>query len=610
MYSRVSRAYIFVPAIYVLVILGLLLLQFAGGERITRSVGQLVLQATRGPSADVGTAGVASVNLSFNGLRFSITEDSGVLVVSNGEQRSLSATRYEVTETGFRLELAEGYVVTAVTTSEPIEELQLRIAAPDSAEQIDALLIPFALTGDSAFSESATSSFALVGSETGEFYLTVPPGAQIDAENGIIRIAASALGDAVRYVEAVDGDPAQVRAWFEDGATAVSDAQIAAAVDAFIEAAYRGWESGRYNQADLTWNQRESAAAFSESALAAYLAEAWERGAYDRAFAEMRRAVDLHPEELGLLSSVYLGDLQAVHTRQLELDTERARQLSERVESGDLTLFREPKVLRFAATRGSEQLYSRLLALLETVDPRALDAQSLVGLGENLFLTQPPDGRAATVATQLGTLIQQSLLSLLVRTSDGYFLQTSPGQIDVRQGLAAGRVLEAIGRQNDEALVLRAGRNLVMSTLAQADVNGVLPSALLLRGESAEASGGGLPPEEVYELLDPAPAYPRVRSLYRQLGSGHWLFTAMPVQIAQLNEEQWEFIIEYPRLRTHYLTFFGIPPFTQMELFGQIWRDAPDFEIYSKGRHYAADTNTLLIKYYDDSVRGRIVLFY
>ncbi|TFH04731.1 MAG: hypothetical protein E4H09_03170 [Spirochaetales bacterium] len=66
--------------------------------------------------------------------------------------------------------------------------------------------------------------------------------------------------------------------------------------------------------------------------------------------------------------------------------------------------------------------------------------------------------------------------------------------------------------------------------------------------------------------------------------------------------------LEYPRLRTHFLLFQGVPEFRQMELFGQTWRDAPDFEIYSKGRHYKGETNTLMIKYYDDSTRRDIAI--
>jgi hypothetical protein len=610
MYSRVSRAYIFVPAVYVLVIFGLLLLQFAGGERVTRSVGQLVLQATRGATADVGSPGVAAVDLSFNGLRFSISEQSGIVVLAGGAERSLSVDRYEAQESGFALELSDGYELTTVTTTEPIEELQIRVSAPATASDVDEVIIPFSLGPDSSFSDTATSSFALVTTDTGQFYLTVPPGAQIDVERQIIQISPAALGSAVRYVAAVEGDTTQVRAWFEDPATSISAEQISARIDSFIDSAFLGWESGRYNQADLTWDQSEAAATFSEQALTAYLAEAWERGSYDRAFAEMRRAVDLHPEELGLLSSPYLGNLREVHRAQLEADTGRAAEIADRLAGADLTLFGEANILRFAATRAGEELYTDLIARMQSIDPRALDPATLIGLGANLFLAQAPDGRAASVANQLGTLIQQSILALIVRSDGAYYVQSSPGQIDVRISLVAGRVLEAIGLESDDTLLVRAGRNLIASALAQADINGMLPAALLLRGESAEPSGGGLPPEMVYELLDPPSAYPQVRSLYRQLGSGHWLFSAVPIQIAQLNEEEWEFIIEYPRLRTHYLTFFGIPEFTQMELFGQIWRNAPDFEIYSKGRHYEAETSSLLIKYYDDSVRGRIVLFY
>jgi hypothetical protein len=54
----------------------------------------------------------------------------------------------------------------------------------------------------------------------------------------------------------------------------------------------------------------------------------------------------------------------------------------------------------------------------------------------------------------------------------------------------------------------------------------------------------------------------------------------------------------------------GVREFDRLELFGQTWRDAPDFEIYSKGRHYDPETETLMIKYYDDSVQRDIVIYF
>jgi hypothetical protein len=54
----------------------------------------------------------------------------------------------------------------------------------------------------------------------------------------------------------------------------------------------------------------------------------------------------------------------------------------------------------------------------------------------------------------------------------------------------------------------------------------------------------------------------------------------------------------------------GFPPFSGMVLFGQQWRTDPSFEAYIKGRHYERDSQTLMIKYTDNSVRGEIILEY
>ncbi|MFW5688879.1 MAG: hypothetical protein ACOC1U_04830, partial [Spirochaetota bacterium] len=127
---------------------------------------------------------------------------------------------------------------------------------------------------------------------------------------------------------------------------------------------------------------------------------------------------------------------------------------------------------------------------------------------------------------------------------------------------------------------------------------------------TVETSDGVVPPEALYPLLAEAPAYPRQVSLYEEVGSGHWVWTIVPVTPVRLTEGEWRFELTYPRLRTFFLTFQGIPEFTRMELFGQTWRNAPDFEIYSKGRHYNDETDTLMIKYYDDSVRREVVVFF
>jgi hypothetical protein len=416
-------------------------------------------------------------------------------------------------------------------------------------------------------------------------------------------------------VEATTGDPAQITRLFEDSALQISGSEMDLLIDAYIDAAYLGWSSGRYNAATLTWDRLGTSAQFSELALTGYLAEAWVREDYDRAFSEMRRAGDLHPEQLSLLSSPFLGNLEDMRAEALADGRERAQAYGADIVAGDAAVFQDLDAFAFAAARGSEQLYAQMLELAQSIHVPTMGLSSAVGLLANISLSPRPDQRVEELAQSIAGSLYTRIIAGIVQTPDGFFLQTSPGQIDVYQSLLAGKALEQLGVNElaavaDNPSAITIGRNLIAGVLSLADAYGTLPTMLVMRGEGIEASGSRLPPERVYPFIRAHRAYPRMTSFYDQLGSGHWSWTVVPLSSVQLEENEWRFVIQYPRLQTHYLLFFGVPPFERMTLFGQTWRDAPDFEVYSKGRHYNAETDTLMIKYYDDSVRREIVLYY
>ncbi len=120
-------------------------------------------------------------------------------------------------------------------------------------------------------------------------------------------------------------------------------------------------------------------------------------------------------------------------------------------------------------------------------------------------------------------------------------------------------------------------------------------------------------PEDFYWLLQDNPSYPHEVSLYSQLGPGHWFYTLAQVNSVTIKPDEYRFNLSYPRSRMHYIFFRGlntIDPMSGMQLFGITWRNAPDYEVYSKGRYYNPDTKTLMVKYYDDSVQRDIVVWY
>lgn len=608
--TQSSRAYVLVPVIYIGVIFGLLFLQFSGGERFSRSVGPLSLQATRGVASEDGAPTIRELGLSFDGLRFQFGEGSGLIVETASNVSDMEVLGYSTTDDGFELRFENDYRLSFFVATDPARELQLRLELPDNREGVREISIPFALDGVPADDQSARSSFVTIASEGRDYYFTTPPGAEIDLTNRKIVVRPEAAEQAVRYVAATEGDPARVVRWFDDDALAVGSAEYSAAIDAWVERAYLGWSAGRYNSTRLTWDGPGGFASFNEEALTAYLAEAWSRDEYERAFAEMRRASDLHPEELSLLSAPFLGNLDEAREQLLAEDRIRAETLAEQLDSGDTTILRQNGLFSFAANRGGEALYTRLIEFTAGVDLRSLDLISAIGLLRNLFLEPLPDSRAESLSLRAVDLIQIRLLGSIVRTEAGFFVQTSPGQIDLYQTVVAGAVLEAFGTSRNDRTMTTIGRNLVVSVLGQADPNAMVPATLLVRGETVETADGAVAPERLYPILTETRSYPHLVSLYEEAGSGHWIWTNVNVSPVRIADTEWRFELAYPRLRTHFVLFQGVPTFSRMELFGQTWRDAPDFEIYSKGRHYDAQTNTLMIKYYDDSTRREVVLFY
>lgn len=608
--TQSSRAYFLVPVVYIGVILGLLFLQFSGGERLSRSVGPLTLHATRGAASDDGVPELRQVGLVFNGLSFRFVDEAGLIVETDDNVADMRVTRYDVREDGFDLLFEGEYRLSFVVTGETAGELRVRLDLPEDPTGVREISIPFDLNGVPVDSNEMVGSFVTVAVEEREYYFTAPPNATIDLANEKIVLRPDAAGQAIRFVQAREGDPARVVGWFEDDSLEIDDSSYTDLVAGYLDAAYRGWSNGRYNPADLTWDGAGGFASFSEEALTAYLAEAWARGDYDRAFAEMRRARDLHPDDLTLLSAPFLGNLTEIRERYLERDAVRADLIQEQINGGDLTVFRQQGLFLFAADRGSEELYGSLLELASAVDLRRFDVETAIGLLANLYLHELPDERAEALSLRAVDLIQLTILGSIVRTDAGFFVQTSPGQIDVYQTALAGAALNRYGASRSDALITTIGRNLVRSALSQADPNGVAPATLLVRGEALEAADGRLVPERLYPYLVRRTSYPHEVSLYEELGSGHWIWTSVGVSPIRLTDAEWRFEVTYPRLRTHYLLFQGVPTFEQMELFGQTWRDAPDFEIYSKGRHYDPASDTLMIKYYDDSVRREIVMLF
>ena len=611
MYTRRIRRYIIVPVIYVAVIFGLLYLQFSGTLSVRRSIGGMSFTGSVLPGGDETSDGITGALISFSGLVIDLSEDSPVLLVTEeNEDTALVPVRYEEDNSSLSIQLSDGSFLRFSVTQTAPSELHISPEPAPGWSPNMTLVIPFVFDDDAEALDprpGAPESLQVRFQER-DYYLSAPPRTRFDFVQKQLFVPLAGNSRLIRYAELGDSRLNVVDVAFADGERRISDAFYTTTITEYLDLAYQGWGQTRFNGGSGTWSFREGSPRFSEAILTAYLAEAWTREEYTSAFNQMRRAADLHQSEIGLMSAVFLGNLRQITPVFLTEDQRRVQRLLARVRSSDPTVFRDEDLITFSANRGSEELYQAVVDFMGYVDFRNVGIPTAIGMLANAFDTDFPSQQAATAAQRFRALVEEQIIPSIVQFDDYFFIETSQGEIDVRYSIRAGQILERIGQDEDSALLIAIGRNLVLSGLSLADGSGYLPSLILFNEGGLQGQEGSFGPEELYPFFTENPNYPRMISLYSQLGAGAFVWTITDFTTYSLSDDRYTFVVRYPRNRTHYLIMQGIPPFTSMQLFGRDWRDDPTFEAYIKGRHYDARTRTLMIKYTDDSVQEAIIL--
>ena len=613
MNRRFNKAYLIIPVFYLAVLFALVMLQFSGTSFFADVIGTLGVRGAvaSGPGDDL----VSELTVDYKGVAFSFSADTPLLVRgddSGWAERGLIG--YRSNDDRVDVQFEDGISLSFVgTDSEPLA-LSVEIGTPDDS-QVAEVSIPIEF---SEGTESAAPDLIRTEVDGTAYALNLPPKARLAEGGGRVILAASPTNYRLVYEEevaviAAEGDPA---AWFANPSYQIGDSQHEIVVDSFIESAYRGWDSGRYNSNDGTWDARVGAPRFHEVTLVAYLAEAWERGReeYLSAFSEMRAAADRHVQELTLASSPFLGDLRRVVTSNGERQERIAADLGESISQQNTALFLDLDLARTAFRVGGLGLYERLLEWVDALDLESIPLPHLVGLAANALLSTPITGDEADIYSRLLAVPAERVFPSIVKIGDSFFLPLSGSdsanaegeatvEVDVLLSLRAGLALIEAGRLQRRSDLSFAGKALVASVLELSDERGLLPARVWVAentGETIDAEGS-LGPERFYAELSGNPHYPRAVIPYPQTPSGFWIWTIVEITDTSFQSGRYAMTVNHPPDRTYYIVMSGIPTTAndvEMELFGiRPWRNDAQFEIYSRGRYFDPATRSLLVKY-------------
>lgn len=598
MAARFNRTYLTAPLFYLLIILGLLFLQFSKkGEKFRDLYHDLSLTGVA--VASESEEEIQELHLRYRGVDFAFGPRYPTEILHQaGGSDNLELLDYRKEDTGFRLKFAGG--ISLAFRLEPQENL-LSILADFGAEPTErpqAMVLHFAVVEGARANSVERMPILAVHHKNKDYFLSLPGNSSIDMARQRLVIAPETGSVAtLTFAPSSGGTKESFRQWYANLAGSTTADALARKVSDYIGGAYQGWKTGRYDQEEGRWLTEKGDRAFKESILTAYLAESLRRGEQEQAFDEMIRAAAGFPGELSFASSVFLGNLQERSNRLLADDRREAARLLSRARNRELTIWNRGDLLQFATDRGGEELLRELQIFAAEANLHNLSAYTALGMLRNYYESNTVDPELLGSLRRFTALINTRIFPGIIKIKEGFFLEIEPGKIDVYASLTAGKLLIWAGGVEKDPVLESIGRDLILSSLSLSDKQGFLPRHILFADLALKGTEGRVAPEEVYPLITDNPYYPRFISLSRELGPGAWLYTAANVTGISISGKENRFQFRFPSGAIHHLVFHGARPYSEIQIWGIPWRVDYQFEKYNIGALFLEERELFLIKY-------------
>ena len=610
MKRKFNASYVVIPLVYAVLIFTLIMLQFSGGKLFNVTIGPISLNGSFTMAGGSAKKQLASLTVQVQGIKFVFDKDHPVRLQNPDDSFvDLELQGYTSTNQGFSLSFNHDIQMNIQYVEGTANVVTIGIDLPQSTLAPKSLRLPYQPAGDASITVSQGQQSLDIAWHGNNYQLIMPSRSFAD-ESAKLLVIPGESSRSFRIAQKATGEKNIIE---DIQVPSISQKDYQETLGNYITTAYNGWKTSRYNSSSGTWAFRDGENRFSEEAMIDLLAEAWQRDEYTRVFNEMRTTADQHPAQMTWRSAPFMGNLRRVTNELSSLDRDESGRINDLLDQKNNDLYLTPNLFRFALDRGTADLAANLIRYTEALKPEDLQPVQLLGILQNLYLGDLPDPNLETMLGRFNGLIKTAIIPSIIHVDEGFFFQVKPDKSDGYYTVLAGRVLEKAGEKSGDERLVALGRNMVSSVLKLADDLGFVPSQIDFSAGAISAMLKYKGPEDFYWLLQSNSAYPHEVSLYPQLGPGHWFYSLAQVNSINVKPDEYRFNLSYPRSRTHYLFFRGlntIDPLSGMQLFGITWRNAPDFEVYSKGRYYNPDTKTLMIKYYDDSVQRDIVVWY
>jgi len=364
--------------------------------------------------------------------------------------------------------------------------------------------------------------------------------------------------------------------------------------------------AGAFNEAAALWTSanfelwgKNMPPQGDEDMVIAWCAESLKRGVYQSAASIIplgfsrssgrtwESAVYQFDRRIGL----WEREIRTIHA----LERDRANRVTRQLAEKDIGIFTDGRIIEFIAIRGNQSLLDDLLSIVQDINLSAVSLEANAGIMEACVDMGKWYPNINNPFEALTDQIIQLVLNGLYRNGDRVFILSS-GQADIILNLRLGMALHEWGEKSGQTVWAALGRSIMLSVISLTDENGWVP-VLLTIDENNEyaASSEQISSAKLFRMLGGNEYLPHEAAAG---SNGVWAWTAAQSISVTQNDRQMDITVRFPVNETHYIMLRNVKPFPILQIYGQNWRRAADFESYynASGWYYSEQEQTLVLK--------------
>jgi len=371
----------------------------------------------------------------------------------------------------------------------------------------------------------------------------------------------------------------------------------------YVIATARGRQA--FNDAVTRWrDQRFSAwrgsisSQVDEDTVTAYCGEAVSRGNYREVIASIPAAF-IDSSRRTYASSVFTGGMNVARRTFIQAESDTTSRISRMLSEKSPDLLIENNAFEFLLVRGYLNNVEDGLELIRSLDTASLTFEMCPGIFEGYAAVRQfrshGDNPFERLTDQACNIFSGGIRANAEKDQVFVFRgDTADIEYNLRLGKALSAWAEATGRDDWAYL----GHSLILSAFSLQDTAGAAPAFVTVSesGGFAGTTDGGLSAARIYRIIRPGEYYPHAA----QIGSGVnglWAWTAATAISATQENNILDIAAAFPTGETHHMMIRGIRSFSKIQIYNMDYPTDSQFETYdASGWVYSSQEQILTVK--------------